>query len=65
MEPTNGGEYIVAAYKATPPVTVTALSLGGVGLSQWVLVVTLVYTVLQMGWFIYDKIIRGGRDGRR
>lgn len=58
MEPTNGGEYILAATKAAPPVTVTGFTLSGVTLNEWVLIATLVYTLLQMGWFIYDKIIK-------
>lgn len=42
--------------KAAPPVSVAGLSLAGVGLSDWVLVMTLIYTVLQTAWFIYSKL---------
>jgi hypothetical protein len=46
------------ALKASPPVTVVGLSLGGVSLQDWVLIATLIYTLLQTGWFIYSKFIR-------
>ncbi|MCP3729243.1 hypothetical protein M9978_02280 [Sphingomonas sp. MG17] len=51
-------EMMVQAGKATPSVAVTTITLAGVGLDQWVLIATLVYTVLQAGWFVYDKLIR-------
>lgn len=60
MEPTNGGEYILAATKAAPPVTVTGITLAGISLNEWVLLFTLIYTILQIGWFIYDKCFRKG-----
>lgn len=41
------GEIANEAMKAAPPVSVTGLSLAGVGLSDWVLLATLIYTVLQ------------------
>jgi len=41
--------------KASPPVTVGALTLMGVPLQTWVLVATLVYTVLQVVFLIRDK----------
>ncbi len=58
MQPNNGSEYIVAAYKSLPPTTVAVVSLGGVTLNQWVLISTLIYTLLQTGYFIYDKFLR-------
>jgi hypothetical protein len=37
--------------------------LAGVSLQEWVLWATLVYTLMQAGWFIYDKLIRRKRNG--
>lgn len=34
--------------KAAPPITVSALTFYGVELSQWVLLMTLIYTVIQI-----------------
>lgn len=59
MQPTrHAGEYILETAKASPPITATALTLSGVSLSDLVLLATLVYTLLQLGWFIYDKFIK-------
>lgn len=38
----------VAAGKTAPPVVVSALSVYGVPLNQWVLIATLIYTVLMI-----------------
>lgn len=46
------------AAKAAPAVTVGGLTLFGVGLSDWVLLLTLIYTLLQIGFLIRDKVIR-------
>lgn len=51
--------------KAAPPVAITGLTLGGVSLNEWVLLATLCYTLLQMGWFIYTKFIKGEKNGGR
>lgn len=59
---TSGNELAGEITKAAPPVTVTGLSLFGVTLNEWVLIATLTYTLLQMGYFIYTKFIRGERN---
>lgn len=48
--------------KAAPPVSVTGLSLMGVSLNEWVIILTLIYTALQLAWFIYSKakVLRKG-----
>jgi len=51
-------EHFSEALKATPPATVVGLSLGGITLNQWVMIATLIYTLMQIGWFIYSKLIR-------
>lgn len=43
------------ATKSAPVLTVSALNLLGVPLSTWVLVLTFVYTVLQLYFLIRDK----------
>lgn len=41
--------------KASPPVTVGALTLFGFPMSDWVLAVTALYTLLQMFFLLRDK----------
>lgn len=41
--------------KASPPVTVGALTLLGLPLSDWIIIVTIVYTVLQIFFLLRDK----------
>lgn len=48
-------EIVTEAARAAPAVTVTGLTLFGVSLSEWVLIMTLVYTLLQMFFLIRDK----------
>ena len=39
---------VTEAVKAAPPLTVGGLTMWGVGLSEWVLVLTAIYTILQI-----------------
>lgn len=55
---TTGNEYAGEITRAAPAVTVSGASLLGFSLNEWVLIATLIYTLLQMGWFIYSKFIR-------
>lgn len=59
---TTTGELAGEITKAAPPVSVTGLTLMGVSLNEWVLMMTLLYTVLQIGWFVYSKFIRKVKD---
>ena len=52
---TNSAEHALAA---APPVAVSGFTLAGIGLSDWVLILTALYTALQIGWFVYEKAIR-------
>lgn len=52
----ESSEYVIAAGKAVPPVTVTGLAIAGLSLNEWVVIVTLLYTVTQFGFLIYDRI---------
>lgn len=46
------------AVKVSPPLTVAGLTLFGVSLSEWVLVLTLLYTALQIMFLLRDKLWR-------
>ena len=64
---TSHSELVTEAAKAAPAVTVGGLTLFGVGLSDWVLLVTLIYTLLQVGFLLRDKWYapRKIRNGRK
>lgn len=66
MEPSNSHEYITAITKASPPVTVTGITLAGASLQDWVLIATLIYTVLQIGFLLVAKLRKTKltKDGR-
>lgn len=44
--------------KASPPVTVSAISFMGVPLQTWVYLLTAIYTILQIYILVRDKLIR-------
>lgn len=50
-------QQVVEAVKAAPPFTVAGLALCGVPLQDWVFILTLIYLALQIGYFIFSKII--------
>lgn len=61
-----GGEAFAASLKSAPPVAVSALTLGGVGLQDWVFIVTLAYVVLQGAYLLWKwarDLRRGKADG--
>jgi hypothetical protein len=60
---TSGNEVAGEITKAAPPVSVAGLSLAGIHLQDWVFILTIIYTLLQMGYFIYSKFIKGVKDG--
>jgi hypothetical protein len=51
-----------AAAKLAPPASVTGLSLAGVSLPDVILVVTLIYTLLQLYVLVRDKFWRKRKD---
>lgn len=54
METSHVTEYVAApAAKAALPVAVTGMSLWGIPLQEWVYILTIIYTILQMGYFVY------------
>lgn len=50
---TNAGEYLVGAGKLAPPAVVTSVASAGYSLQDWVLIATLIYTVLQTAVLLY------------
>ena len=52
----NQHDIIVETTRLAPPVAVTGLSIAGVSLQEWVLVITLIYTVLSLFFLIRDKV---------
>lgn len=52
----SGNEVAGEITKAAPPVSVSGMALAGVPLSEWVIILTLIYTALQLAWFIYSKL---------
>lgn len=51
-------EYVIAGYKASPPVSVATMALAGIPLQEWVYIVTIVYLVLQSAKLIYDAVVK-------
>lgn len=47
---------VTEAVKAVPPITVGGLTMWGVSLSEWVLILTAIYTVLQIYFLLRDKL---------
>lgn len=52
------GEYAV---RAGPAVAAQGLTFFGVPVSDVVQVLIAIYTILQIGWFIYSKVKKNGR----
>jgi hypothetical protein len=56
--PDQAGEYFAAAGKASPPVAIIGITEAGVTLQDWVLIATLLYTLLQislLAWKTYKN----------
>lgn len=49
----DGATYVS---RIAPPMTVTGASLAGLPLSDWVYIVTIAYTLLQTGYFIWKLV---------
>lgn len=67
MSPSTNSEFSAEALRAAPSVAVGGLTLFGVGLADWVLIATLIYTLLQVGFLLRDKwyIPRKSKNGRK
>ena len=49
--------------KSAPPVTVSVMSIGGIPLSEWVYILTIVWVLWQLGWSVHDRLEK--RRGRK
>ncbi|WP_439539457.1 hypothetical protein [Sphingomonas sp.] len=58
-------EAAVQAGLSAPPVSVAAITLAGVRLEEWVLILTIAWLAMQMAWFVFDKVIRPALAERR
>jgi hypothetical protein len=57
MTPTPVGEYIVKeGAKASPTLAVSGMALFHIQLQEWVYILTITYTLLQIGWFLWSKL---------
>lgn len=54
----NHSDLITEAAKAAPTVAVGGLTLFGVVLSDWVMILTIVYTLAQLSFLLRDKWYR-------
>lgn len=52
---TNKNEVIAEALKTAPPVSVAGATVAGASLDEWVLILTAVYTVLQLAYFLRKR----------
>ena len=60
---TNIETVVEVITKSTPPVTVSVMSLGGIPLSEWVYILTIVWVLWQLGWSVHDRLEK--RRGRK
>jgi hypothetical protein len=47
-----------SAAKVAPPLSATVATLLGYGLQDWLVVITIVYTILQTVFLVYEKLFR-------
>jgi predicted benzoate:H+ symporter BenE len=59
---TQHSDVFTEAIKASPTITVGGLTLFGVGLADWVLILTIGYTALQIFFLLRDKWYRQRKD---
>lgn len=52
----NHGEYLSDMTKVAPPVAVSGAALAGMSLQEWVLVLTALYTAIQIALTIFKAI---------
>lgn len=59
-----GPDVLTSSAKAAPPVAVSLLAATGMAMQDWLLLLTIVYTVLQIAWLVY-KVVRAHTSGGR
>jgi len=57
------GDALSGAIKSTPPIAVTAMSIAGIGLQDWVCFATLAYLALQAAYSIWKWIREARTNG--
>lgn len=60
----HGENAATAITKLTPPLTVGGATIAGFQLQDWVLVLTGVYALLQIGFLLYDRLIKPRKEKR-
>ena len=59
-------DFVAEAAKATPPTAVAGLTLSGVALADWVLLLTAIYTAIQIYFLVRDRWLkRKNKDGSK
>jgi hypothetical protein len=48
-------ETTMAAVKTLPPATISGMIIWGIPLNEWVLGLTAVWILVQMGFYLYDR----------
>lgn len=48
-------EVLTEALKSAPPISVAGATIAGISLQEWVLVLTAVYTLLQLAYFLRKR----------
>lgn len=48
-------ELVDSGVKLAPPALVSGGYFLGISWDNWLVIMTLIYTIMQMGWFIYEK----------
>lgn len=63
----NHSDLATEAVKAGPAIAVSGLTFMGVALSDWLILLTIVYTLAQLGFLVRDKWWRQrkGKNGRK
>ncbi|MBC3907888.1 phage holin family protein [Undibacterium umbellatum] len=44
--------------KSMPPIAISAITLLGIPLNEWVFILTIIYTVLQITFFVRDRMLK-------
>lgn len=59
----TNAERAVSAVSSAPPIGVAGMTWFGYPAADWVQVLALVWLVIQIGWFLWSKILRKGKKG--
>lgn len=52
---TAASSAVAATAKVAPPIAVTGMQFAGYAVADWVMLLTLIYTVIQLGLLIWDR----------